>query len=421
MEKITLLKGFRDFYPEDQAFQNWLIQNIKEVSESFGYQAYDSPIVEPLDLYAAKSGQELVNKQAFCWEDKTGNTLTLRPEITPSLARMISQKESSLTYPIKWYTYGPRFRYEQPQRGRGREFRQWDIDILGSDSVTADAEIITIAATFFQKIGLSSNKVRIKINDRLFLQELLNKIGIEEEKIPPVIRIIDKKDKVDRAIFKGMLKDYGFSDIVINKLEDLFDNKEAYKESPWLKELFDLLKEYEISDYIEYNPSIVRGLDYYTRTVFEGWDIRGKFRAIWGGGRYDNLTQNVGGKLKISGVGFAMGDMVIEEILRLNDKYPILSVNKTQVLVTIFSPKLFNSSLSLSRTLRQEGLSVELYPDFETRLDKQLKYADKKNIPYIIILGPEEITQNLITLKNLKTKKQSSLPLNEVIELLKKK
>lgn len=401
-----LLKGFRDFYPEDMAFQTWFYQNIKQVSESFGFQEYEGPTIETLDLYAAKSGEELVKKQAFTLKDQSGKILALRPELTPTLARMVAQKAGSLTFPVKWFSYGRRFRYEKPQRGRGREFNQWDIDILGPENLEADAEIICVAAAFYQKVGLTPNEVKIKINDREFLQEKLTSINIPKEKALKIFKIIDKKGKVKKEIFEEMLNDEGLAGDQIIKLLKILEDKDAYKESFWLSGIFAIVKNMGFADFIEFEPCVVRGLDYYTRTVFEGWDQKGEFRSIWGGGRYDDLTAEVGGKVRIPGVGFAMGDMIVEEVLKANSKYPLLKVNAAKVLVTIFSKELENESLRIANELRKGGINTEIYLEPEAKLDKQLKYADKKGVPYVIILGPDEVKKGGFIIKNMATKTQ---------------
>lgn len=417
MNKFQALKGFKDFYPEDWAFQAWLYQKAKEVSESFGLQEYEGPMVEPLDLYSVKS-EELASKRGFTWPDKTGKFLILRPEMTPTLARMVAAKENSLIFPIKWFNYGRRFRYEQPQAGRTREFSQWDVDILGPRGPAADAEVIAIAANFYKKIGLTPDEVKIKINDRNFFEEKLTKIGIPKNKILPVFKIIDKKAKVSPPIFETMLKKSGLSGKIIKDLNNLLSNKEFYLKSDWLKKIFSILKEYGVNKYAEFDTSIVRGLDYYTRTVFEGWDAKGNLRAIFGGGRYDNLTSDVGGQQKIPGVGFAMGNVMIEQILRANKKFPILNTNTSEILVTVFSPKLLNQSIKVAGELRSAGINTEIYPDEEVKLDKQLKYADKKGIPFAAIIGPEEAAANLVTLKNLATQEQKKISVSEIISLV---
>ena len=416
---IQPVKGTRDFYPEDQAFQNWLYSKFKEVAELFGFQEYEGPIIESLDLYAAKSGEELVKKQAFTLKDQSENILALRPEMTPTLARMVAQKAGELTFPVKWFNFGRRFRYEKPQKGRSREFFQWDVDILGPENLEADAEVIAIAATLFQKLGLTPQEVRIKINDRKLLQERFLSLQIPEEKMVAAFRLADKKDKVSRMDFIEMAKEEDFSEDQAKGILQILEEKNAFLDSLWLVKIFELLKRYGVAEYAEYDPSIVRGLEYYTRTVFECWDSRGEFRAIGGGGRYDNLVESVGGKQKIPGVGIAMGDMVIAEVLRANNKYPSLSVNKTKVLVTVFSPELYDKSLEIADKLRERNINTEVYLDPSAKMEKQLKYADRKTIPYVLIIGPVESVENTIVIKNMSTGEQKTVPESEIFSVIK--
>lgn len=413
-----LLKGFRDYYPEQMAFRTWLYNQAKSVAESFGFQEYEGPIVETLDLYAAKSGEELVKKQAFTMQDKSGNMLALRPEMTPSLARMVAQKSGSLTFPVKWFSFGPRFRYETPQRGRGREFFQWDVDILGSDSPNADAEVLAMAATMYQRLGLTPREVKIRVNDRQYLQTKLASIGVDSKRTVAIFGIIDRKEKVSESVFEEMLRDEGVSRDQIQQLTDTLQNSDALRSSPWIKQILQTLELLGLIEFVECDPGTVRGLDYYTRTVFEGWDATGKFRSIWGGGRYDNLTEEVGGKQRIPGVGFAMGDMMIEEILRQNNKFPVLSALSTNVLVTVFSEEFLEKSLSLSQSLRSSSINTDLYPDPTVKLDKQLKYADKKGIPFVVILGPEEAANGTATIKDMRKQSQQTVPLAKLTDLL---
>ncbi|MCL5090818.1 MAG: histidine--tRNA ligase [Patescibacteria group bacterium] len=416
---IQGVKGTRDFYPEDWAFEMWFYEKIKEVSQLFGFQEYEGPLLETLALYAAKSGEELVKKQAFTLQDRSGETLALRSEMTPSLARMVAQKSGELIFPVKWFTFGRRFRYEKPQKGRGREFFQWDCDTLGLDSPEADAEIIAIAATMYQKLGLTPQEVRIKVNDRQLMQKKLISLELDEEAIVKAFRLIDKKDKVNREDFLEMAKEQGFTADQALAMIQVTEEKNAYLDSPSLIKIFEILKRYGVADYIEFDPGIVRGLEYYTGTVFEGWDVKGEFRAIWGGGRYGNLTAEVGGKEKIPGVGFAMGDMVIAEILKANGKYPTLPQTTTKLLVTIFSLELLDQSINLTNELRKNNINTELYLDPQTKLDKQIKYADKKSIPWVTILGPNEVQKNTVTLKNLETGEQKTISQEQLLNELK--
>lgn len=416
---IPPVKGTRDFYPEDWAFQNWLYDKFRQVAQLFGFEEYEGPILENLDLYAAKSGEELVKKQAFTLKDQSGKILALRPEMTPTLARMIAQKANQLTFPVKWFSFGRRFRYEKPQKGRGREFFQWDVDILGVESPEADAEVIAVAATLYQKLNLSPKEVKIKINDRQLLQARFLSLGIPEERIVEVFRLADKKDKVNRLEFIEIAKEKNFTEDQAKAILQILEEKDAFQDSPWLVTLLEILKKYGYSEYIEFDPGIVRGLEYYTRTVFEGWDAKEQFRAIWGGGRYDNLVSQVGSPLKIPGVGFAMGDMVLAELLKTLGKYPQLNPNPTKVLITVFSPELYEKTLEIANFLRSKQINTEVYPSSSTKLEKQLKYADKKKINYVIIAGPEEVNKGNVVLKNLFSGEQKTLNLLNLVEELK--
>ncbi|MBI2309428.1 histidine--tRNA ligase [Candidatus Collierbacteria bacterium] len=414
MNTPQLLKGFRDFYPLEMAFRNWLYRQFKSIAESFGFEEYEGPMLETLDLYAAKSGEELVKKQAFTLTDKSGKILALRPEMTPTLARMVSKKAGSLVFPIKWFSFGPRFRYETPQRGRGREFFQCDVDILGLENPEVDAEVISVAAKMYQSLGLSPTEVRIKINDRKYIREKLELIGAGDEKMTAIFKVIDKKSKVPDVVFDKMLGQEGLNPTQTKQLKNILQDKQGYVNSEWLSKILSLVQTMGVGEFVEFDPTIVRGLDYYTRTVFEGWDIKGEFRSIWGGGRYDNLTEEIGGRQRIPGVGFAMGDMVLEEILKANGKYPKLETIKTKVLVTVFDPDFYQSSLKVTNNLRKAGINAEVYLEPEAKLDKQLKYADRKGIPYVVIIGPEEAAKNVVTLKNMKEKTQKIISIEEL-------
>jgi len=415
--KFQPVKGTRDFYPEQMAFRNWLFGKMREVSKRFGYQEYEGPILEPLELYAAKSGEELVKKQTFVLTDRGGRKLALRPEMTPTLARMVAQKQAELPKPIRWFSIGPRFRYEQPQKGRLREFYQWDIDILGSQAPEADAEIIAIAAEFFKSLGLSPKEVKIKVNDRKLIEQKLSFIEIPKTKIQEVFRAIDKKEKMTDGEWKDWLPEIGLNKLQIKDLEGILKDKDFSRESEELTRIFSTLSDLGVSEYVEFDPNIVRGLDYYTGVVFEAQDKEGKFRAILGGGRYDNLVEIVGGP-KLGGVGFAAGDAVVEEVLKEYKKIPLLSPTPTKVLVTLFDEAFFRDSLLIAEKLRDGGIATESYLEV-VKLDKQLKYANQKGIPYVVILGPDEIKKNEVTLKNMETGDQEKIPQSKLSDYFK--
>jgi len=416
---IQVLKGFRDLYPNDMAWLNWLFSKMRKVSQLYGYQEYEGPALENLSLYQTKSGDELVKEQTFILKDRSGRNLALRPEMTPTLARMVVQKSGQLNFPLRWFSIGRRWRYEKPQKGRFREFWQWDVDLIGNDTPEADAEIIAIACRFFQKIGLSSKEVTILVNNRRLMEQKLDLIGISEKQKSLVFRAIDKKDKSAEEEWINLLEKAGLNKLQIKDLKGILEDKDFGGESDELTLTFSTLQDLGFSDYVEFDPCIVRGLDYYTGTVFEARDKKGKFRAILGGGRYDDLLGLVGGP-KLSGVGFATGDAVLRAVMEEYDKLPNLATSSTQALITTFDESSYRESLKTAKILRNKGISTEIYLKLE-KLDKQLKYADKKGIAYVLIIGEEEVKQNKVTLKDMKTGNQQTTSLKQSIKLINSK
>ena len=368
---IQPVKGTREFYPLEMAVRNWIYENIRNVSESFGYSEYDGPFLEPIDLYAAKSGEELVKEQSFVFPDRGGNLITLRPELTPSLARMVAQKQRQLIYPLRWWSFGPFWRYEKPQKGRAREFFQWNIDLIGSKSPEADAELIAICAEFFKQIGLSPDNVKVLVNDRRLMDQKLSELGIDASLKKTTLKIIDRQDKMDRSTWKTYALENGLKEEQFVGLTKILENTDLYQESAELQTIFTALESLNVRDYVRFDPKIVRGLDYYTGVVFEARDVGKSTRAILGGGRYDDLVKDVGGE-PLTGVGFAMGDVVLPIILEQYGLIPDLQVNPTQILVTIFDENLMPVSLTTAANLRRAGFSVQTYPE-PAKSGKQLK------------------------------------------------
>jgi len=415
---IRPVKGTRDFYPEQMAFRNWLYGKMREVSQRFGYQEWEGPILERLELYAAKSGEELVKEQAFVFNDRGGEEIALRPELTPSLARLIAQKQRELPKPIRWWSFGPRWRYERPQKGRTREFFQWDIDLLGVESPQADAELAAIGAAFFRAAGLPSSEVTIQVNNRRLMEAKVKALGVLPERIKEVYRAIDKFEKMDEAEWMAYAAEAtGMSPAQTEDLRALLDDKGLWKQSDELVAFFDAVNDLGTSEYVEFEPSIIRGLDYYTGTIFEARDRSGEFRAILGGGRYDNLVADVGGSERLSGVGFAMGDVVIELVLAKYGKIPALRPSPTRVLVTVFQPDLLGASARIASALRAGGINTELYPE-PAKLDKQLKYANAFVIPFAVIVGPDEAQAGKATVRDLVSGQQQVVDQDSVIEVV---
>jgi histidyl-tRNA synthetase len=400
---IQPVKGTRDYYPEIMAIRKWLYEKAALVSSAFGYQEYEGPILESLELYAAKSGDELVKEQSFVFEDRGGNLITLRPELTPTLARMVAQRQHQLTFPLRWWSFGPFWRYERPQKGRTREFFQWNIDLIGSDSPAADAELVAIVASFFKAVGLSPGDAQILVNNRYLMESELANFDIQGESLKSIFRLIDRRDKLSPPKWRDYASEFGLSTQQIDQLEALLENKGLWQKSPALQGLFPALEALGVSDYVQFAPHIIRGLDYYTGTVFEAQAIKGDVRrSILGGGRYDNLLSDVGGN-EIPAVGFAMGDLVITLVLEELDLIPAeIKSPPASILVTIFDEESLKDSLILVKKLRDTGLNVACYPQAD-KLGKQLKYGDKTGVKIAILLGPDEIAAQQVTLKDLKS------------------
>ena len=411
-EIVRSVKGTRDFYPDDMAVRRWMFDIIRDVSTRFGYQEYDGPCLEFIDLYAAKSGEELVKEQSFVFKSRGGEDLTLRPELTPTLARMVAQKQFELPLPLRWWSIGPMWRYEKPQRGRTREFFQWNIDLIGTESVVADAEIVAVAATFLKETGLKPDQVRIYVNNRRLMDSAFSKLGIEKDLRPQVFKVVDKLDKLSPEAWEKFALESGLSDPQVKGLTELLNNDDLWQESEELVEFFNLIQTFGVADYITFNPKIIRGLDYYTGTVFEAFELGGKSRAVLGGGRYDNLVGDVGG-YRLPGVGFAMGDVVVELVLRDAGVIPASLGDKPQVLVTVFDESTLAESLKAAVELRKTGLRTVVFPEPD-KMGKQFKFADKLDIPVAVILGPDELAKGQVAVKNLKTREQVIVERNEL-------
>ena len=414
---ITSVKGTRDFYPEDMAIRNWIYQKMGEVSQLFGYVEYDGPILERIDLYAAKSGEELVKEQAFVFPDRGGDLITLRPELTPSLARMIAQKQKQLVFPQRWWSFGPFWRYERPQKGRTREFFQWNVDMLGSDSAESDAELIAVCATFFKKVGLNPNQVGIFINSRKLMDQVLRKIGVQPDLKMAVFRLIDRKDKLSPQEWQDFGLSLGLSESQFDGLKDALNNKNLWKESEEISSIMNILEKMDLGDYVTFDPQIIRGLDYYTGVVFEARDKDKEGRAILGGGHYGNLVGDVGGEV-LPGVGFAMGDVMLRLILEKYNCLPEKIDRSAEVLVTIFDETLFNDSLEIAAVLRNADIPTIMVNEIQ-KLPKQFKYADRIGASIVLVIGPEEKTNNQVTVKNLKTRQQENVEVKNLVAFIK--
>lgn len=409
------LKGFRDRYPKDKALQTYIFQKAREVAYLFGFEEYDGPLLEPISLYLNKSSSELVEEQSFKVKDRKNNVYLMRPEMTPSLARMIAAKYQQMTFPVRYFNCGLRYRYEAPQKGRDREFYQMDFDIIGSNTLNSDIELLSVIVTFLTSLGANKDQFKLYINSREILTKYLNDLTINQKLIPSIIKIIDKKDKINTDSFIKMLQDIELDSSTITSLLNLDKNNKNYCM------FFDkILSEIEIAGLTEYvlvDPMVVRGLDYYTGLVFEVKSDK-LSRTIFGGGRYDNLISSTSGGIQIPGIGFAVSDTILLSFLSEYNLLPTSYRYPSQVLICLLEKKGLNLAYTLLRDLRASFISCEMYPDETAKLDKQLKYADAKNIPLVLIIGEQEIASNTISLKNMKDRTQNKIKLETIVSTI---
>jgi histidyl-tRNA synthetase len=415
---IPSVKGTRDFYPGEMAARTWLYNKLRKVSESFGYQEYEGPILETIDLYAAKSSEELVKEQAFSFQDRGGDWITMRPELTPTLARMIALRQAQLVYPLRWWSFGPFWRYEKPQKGRTREFFQWNIDQIGVDSPETDAETVAIVASLFHEVGLTPQQAVILVNDRKLTNGELEKLGVTPEQRQSCLTWIDRRDKLAPEAWEAYGQNLGLSAAQIEGTKAFLERPDLWQESETLQRTFAALEALGVKEYVRYDSGIIRGLPYYTGLVFEAFDVSGSVRrAIMGGGRYNNLMAAVGGD-PMPAVGFAMGDVVISLILKELGLLPAeRDASSAAVLVTMFDAERMPASLNLSARLRQAGLNVAIYPE-PAKLPKQFKYADRMGMRVAVVIGPDEAAAGQATVKDLQAGTQATLPQAQVAEAI---
>ena len=400
----------QDFYPDAWAQQIALREIMLAAGRGYGYREYEGPVIEYLDLYLGKSSEEIVTQQTFRIQDRDGKELLLRPELTPTLARMIAAREREITLPARWQSFGQFFRYERPQRGRGRSFFQWNVDLLGSESAVADAEVIQVACTLFQALGLGPEQVQIRVNDRAALEaDLTGTLGVAAAQVRGVFAVIDRLDKVGAERAGGQLVELGLGEGQASELV-AFVGAPVGEPSPQLATIMEHLAIGGHDQYVRLDRAIARGFDYYTSTVFEAWATGDLRRAIFGGGRYDDLTRQVGGKQRIPGVGMAVGDLALFELLRALDRVPAPAAGGPAALVTVFDADLQPASARIAEALRRHGVAVELCLDPGQRLDRQLKHADRVGARHALIIGPDEAAAGTVVVKDLRRRSQQGYP-----------
>lgn len=413
----------RDFYPEDVRLRNWLFGLWREVSESFGFEEYEGPVVESEELYIRKSGEEIV-AQLYNFEDKGGRRLALRPEMTPTLARMIIAKGASLPRPIKWFSIPQCFRYERMSRGRKREHYQWNLDVVGVKEPTAEAEVIAAAVEFLTRVGLGKDDFRVFLSNRRLLAALLRGKGVPDEKFTEVCLVIDKKRRETEESLRAMMAKAGLSDRMVDsvfevlQIDSLEEAERALVEAnaplgalDETRSVFQYLAYYGLEEFCRFDISIVRGLLYYTGPVFEFFDVDRRFRAICGGGRYDNLLESYGGG-KVTAVGLGFGDVVVCEILGDKGLLPDFK-RKIDFMVIPFSQRERKVAIELCRALRSKGKKISIILDTK-KLRKALAEADRAGADKVAIVAPDELATGKVVVRNMRTGEEQAVPIEEV-------
>lgn len=411
--KIPSVKGTRDFYPPQMAIRNFIVDGWKAASIRNGFVEYDGPIFEYLQMYQVKSGDEIV-EQLFNFEDRGGRHLAIRPEITPTLARMVNQQINALPRPIRWFSVPRLCRAERPQKGRLREFFQWNVDIIGVEEVLADAEVVYCALDYLRSLGLTAGDVKAKISSRRLLAALLKNIGIAEDKLQSLYPILDKQSKIPADAFLEMLEKEINSTETIQTIVKLMDvhsiddipgivdlNDSAQAALDELGQVFAYLDKMGVGDWCRFDMGIVRGLAYYTGMVFEVHDAVGELRAICGGGRYDNLLSDFGGP-KVTATGMGMGDCVLEILLRekglLTDES--LKVQTLDYFIACAGPEFVNDAVALMARIRAAGYSCN-YSYKTAALGKQMKQANSMNAAKCVIVGQELCQSRQLVVKDM--------------------
>jgi len=414
-------KGTRDFYPEDMRLRTWLFDQWRDVANTYGFSEYDAPVLESESLYTRKAGEE-VTQQLYNFVDKGERAVSLRPEMTPSLARMVMAKKGGLPLPLKWFSIPQCWRYERMTRGRRREHFQWNMDVWGVGGVEVEAELLSAMVTFFQKVGIQSDDVGIKVNSRLVIGEVLTELGIPEDKFAATCVLVDKLEKVPIDAIQGDLEELGLDTSVVEKLLEVLTNKSidalthvlgddsaAVAE---LNQLMDLCQAYGIEDWIMFDASVVRGLAYYTGIVFEAFDRQGELRAIAGGGRYDKLLETFGGD-PTPAAGFGFGDAVIVELLKERNVLPSFDSTGTDSVVFAMNQDLYKAAIDVASKLRVAGQNVDVV--LEKKKPKWVfKHADRIGANYCVIVAPSEFEEGAVSIKDLTVGEQTTVPIESL-------
>ena len=421
-------KGTRDFYPDEMRLRNWFFGVIRQVLEASAFEEYNGPMLESLDLYAAKSGEEIANEQTYNFTDRAERRLAIRPEMTPTVARMVAGKMGELNFPLRWFSLPNMYRYEKPQRGRLREFWQVNVDIFGCDTYEADLECIASAIRLLRAFGADESMFTVHINNRRFFNDAVSSIAnTDTEGCRKISKVIDKRNKIPAEVYVRELENLGMNTEQIERLNALYSAtiEEACAVCPdsigsqELLQLFEMLKKTGLDRFCSFDFGIIRGLDYYTGTVFEVYDNAPENnRAMFGGGRYDNLVGLFVNNAKISGVGYGLGDVTLENFLTTHKLVPETFGATRRVLITRFADVPYEHYMMLLDKLHEAGITASIYLGTK-KFGKQIDYAVKGGYTHTVTVGGDEYQKSTLRLKNLATREEVECDLAEAIANLK--
>ena len=408
-------KGVRDFYPEDKAMLDALFSIVKDTLQKYGYSAYDASPLERAELYESKTSEEIVNEQTYTFTDRGDRKVTLRPEMTPTLARMAAGKRREIPFPLRWYSIGNRFRYERPQKGRLREFYQVDVDLVGAPEGEADLEVITVARDILRAFGAGDETFSIRVNSRKLLTAACNASALTDENHGEYMRLLDRKNKMPASEFEAKQKELVGGDMNPLSCIDGANDPSVLAEKENLQIFIKTLKDRGITNVV-YDPTLVRGFDYYTGIIFEFFDTDPEnTRSLFGGGRYDNLLSLFSNDA-IPAVGFAFGDVTLQDFLKAHDLLPEVT----------FAPDLYIATPNLediptaqlfANELREQDVSVFVNLT-DKKIGDQIKDAEKRNIEKVIVYGTDEAKSSMVTLKNISTGEELETKKENILDLI---
>lgn len=424
-------RGTRDFFPKDKRVRDYLFSVMTKTAESFGYESYDGPLLEEVELYKAKSGEELINEQIYSFIDRGDRNVAIRPEMTPTLARMVAQVHREQSKPLRWFSIPNVMRYEKPQRGRVREHWQLNCDVFGAPGRMGEIEILQVAVELFENYGANSSHFEILLNDRAIVDTVFKlMMKTSDEQTHRLYKIVDKAKKVNEEGLKKMVAEVGLDSTAENIFYSYlqlktFDDVNTFLAKNNQQEIADLFdsfveqtKKTGLNEFLTYDPTIVRGLDYYTGIVFEIFDKHpDNRRALSGGGAYANLLQ-IFNEDQLSGVGFGLGEVTLKDFLEVHNLLPNLDNPTNDLLITFQENDGLDASLKLARALRKQDLKVVTGLE-AIKFKKVFPTAEKKGVRFVTLMGSEEFAKNQIQLKNLATKEQHTLDLNDLESILK--